>query len=320
VSAIVPTSPASLAATIAESALRYASQARSPRTRAAYAREQRAFAAWCQERSLPALPTTGAVLASYIAALADRGIAPASIDLALAAVSAAHEAGGYPSPRSSVEVRTVRKGLRRARGTAQRQAAAVTPTEFASIVGALPDDLHGLRDRAILLLGFATAVRRSELVALDVEDLRFTADGLEVAVRRSKTDQEGKGRVVGVHRGARALTCPVRATQAWLAAAGLTSGPAFRGFAGRGSSRLTERLGDRDVARVLQRAAMVAGIDASRLSGHSLRAGFATAAARAGALRSDICEVTGHKATGKMVDRYIRAGERFARNPLAGVL
>lgn len=294
-SALVPTSPAlpTVVSSLDEAARRYAGLAPAPRTREAYERAWRSFAAWPGAT----FPTPPATLASYIAHLADRGVAPASIDLALAAISVAHTLANFPSPRSAPEVRLVRKGLRRARGTAQRQAAALAPAELAAIVGALPDDIHGLRDRALILLGFAAALRRSELVALNVEDLRFTADGLEVTVRRSKTDQGGKGRVVGVHRGGRALTCPVRAAQAWidvLQVLKLKTGALFRGFAGRGSSRLTERLSDRDVARILQRAARTAGVDASRLSGHSLRAGFATAAAR--------------------------AGERFARNPLAGVL
>jgi integrase len=247
-------------------------------------------------------------------------MAPASIDLVLAAISAAHDLAGLPSPRSAPEVRLVRKGLRRDRGTAQRQAAPVTPAELRALVAELPDDLHGLRDRALILLGFAMAARRSEIVALDVADVRFVEEGLEVTVRRSKTDQEGRGRVVAVHRGARTATCPVRALRAWLDAAGHTEGPLFRGFAGKGGAGLTGRLSDRDVARILKRAAEAAGLDSARISGHSLRAGAATAAARAGTLRADICELGGWKPTGKMPDRYIRAGTRFERNPLAGVL
>lgn len=314
---LAPSSPLRVAE---DAAQRFASLALAPRTREAYGAQWHAFVAWarlCGLEVLPALPST---LASYIAHLAqERGTAPASIDLALAAISTAHLLAGLPSPRSAPEVRLVRKGLRRDRGTAQKQAEALTPAQLRAMVEALPDDLHGKRDRALLLLGFATALRRSEFVALDVADVRFVDEGLEVNVRKSKTDQEGQGRVVAVHRGARADTCPVRALRAWLDAAGITEGPLFRGFAGKGAATLTGRLGDRDVARVLKRAAERAGV-VGDFSGHSLRAGAATAAARAGTHRADICELTGHKPTGKMVDRYTRAARRFAVNPLAGVL
>lgn len=289
----------------AAAARAYAGKARAPRTIAAYASAWAAFEAWGREREEQVLPASGGAVAAYVASLGARGLAPASIDLALAAISKHHKLAGLPSPRSADAVKEVRAGLRRDRGTAQAQAQAVTPAQLRALV-----EVCDARDRALLLLGFATALRRSELVALDVADLRFIEEGLEVTLRRSKTDQEGQGRVVAVHRGGRADTCPVRAVKALLEMR--AEGALFVSAAG-------VRLADRDVARILQRAAERAGLE-GRFSGHSLRRGCATAAARGGAPRADICALTGHKPSGKMVDRYIEAGERFARNPLAGVL
>jgi integrase len=288
-----------------EAARRYASLALAPRTMAAYTAAWRAFGAWCAPLALDVLPAAPSTVASYIASQAARGIAPASIDLALAAISAAHEIAGLASPRSAPEVRLVRKGLRRDRGTAQRQAAELTPAQLRAIVAACDT-----RDRALLLLGFASALRRSELVALDVGDVRFVDGGLDVHLRRSKTDQEGRGRSIDVHPGAHLETCPVRALRAWLG--DRTSGPLFTSAAG-------VRLADRDVARILKRAAKRAGVE-GEFSGHSLRAGHVTAAARAGAQRADICAVTGHKPEGRMVERYERAAKRFTVNTMAGIL
>lgn len=294
-----------LRAADADAARDLAGKARAPRTVAAYAAAWAAFEAWAAERQEPTLPATGGALAAYVAHLHARGLKPASIDVALAAISRKHKAAGLPSPRRDERVHEVRAGARRDRGTAQKQAHALTPGELRAVVAACD-----VRDRALLLLGFATALRRSELVALDVGDMRFVDRGLVVFLKRSKTDQEGKGRYIPVHARASAL-CPVRALRAWLGER--REGPLFTSAAG-------VRLSDRDVARILKRAAARAGLDASALSGHSLRSGFATAAAEGGASRAAICAITGHDVDGLMVERYIRAGEMFAVDPLAGVL
>ena len=178
---------------------------------------------------------------------------------------------------------------------------------------ALPDDLRGSRDRALLLVGFAGGMRRSEIIGLDMEDVAIEPEGLAVTIRRSKTDQEGQGRLIGIVRGARGpLTDPVAAIEDWRAAAGIESGPLFREVdrAGRvGAGRLS----DRAVARIVKRSAARVGIDPERVSGHSLRAGLATSAAAAGAPERVIMSTTGHRSV-TMVRRYIRQGSKYVES------
>jgi integrase len=321
--ALVPaaTSAAPLALTSElESARGYARASKAPETRRAYAREWHSFEAWCAERGATALPCSADVLACYVASMADAGRKPAGIDAALAAVSAAHAAGGHDGRalRASPAVRAVRAGVRRTVGTAQRQAAPATVEVVRAMLDACPGEGPAIaRDIALLLVGFAGAFRRSELVALDVADLTFTARGVEVVIRRSKTDQEGAGRTVAIPLGSQAETCPVRRLQAWLTVAGIVEGPVFRSV--DRWRKVGGRIDGRDVARIVKRAADRAGFDAAVFSGHSLRAGLATSAALAGKSDRAIMATTGHKSRA-MVDRYVRSAERWRDNAAAGLL
>ncbi|WP_394793451.1 tyrosine-type recombinase/integrase [Armatimonas sp.] len=179
------------------------------------------------------------------------------------------------------------------------------------------DRLIACRDRALLLLGFAGAMRRSELVGLDVADVVETADGLVVTIRRSKTDQEGQGRKIGIPYGSKLATCPVRSVRAWKARAQVTEGPLFRQV-NRHGKVLEGRLGDRTVALVVKRAVAATGVDAASYAGHSLRAGLATAAAMAGVSERVIQGQTGHKSL-PILRRYIREGSLFRENAAAEV-
>ena len=162
------------------------------------------------------------------------------------------------------------------------------------------------------MLGFAGAFRRSELVGLDIQDLEFTRDGLTVTLRRSKTDQDGAGRKIGIPYGSNPDTCPVRTVQAWLADAGVSEGPVFRSVSRHGQVQ-AGGLSGIDVARVVKKLAERAGLDASKYAGHSVRAGHATAAAIAGASERCIMRQTGHKSI-EMLRRYIREGSLFREN------
>ena len=170
----------------------------------------------------------------------------------------------------------------------------------------------GARDRALILLGFAGAFRRSELVGLNFEDCAFGKDGLTVTLRRSKTDQHELGRKIGVPYGSNPETCPVRNLQQWIAQAGVTAGPLFRSISRHGQVQ-PGRLSDIEVARVVKKLAYRAGLDAGKYAGHSLRAGHATAAAIAGASGRPIMWQTGHRSV-QMVRRYIRDGSLFREN------
>lgn len=310
--AVSPAPLASLAA-VADRAQAFAAAARSSSTRRVYAVQRKSYSAWCREHGAPELRAESVAL--YLAARADQGASVATLAQALAALSESFAAAGEPSPRAATVVRETWAGIRRTLGVAPRQAAPVLPEHLRAMVPALPPTLAGLRDRAVLLLGFAGAFRRSELVALDVADVRESGDGLVVVIRRSKTDQLGQGREVGIPYGSTPATCPVRAFRAWLAAAGVTEGAVFRSVR---NELVGERLSGRDVARIVQRSAKGAGLEPSGFSGHSLRAGLATAAARAGKSASSIAATTGHKSHA-MVARYVRAAGLFDDNAAAGV-
>jgi len=224
-----------------------------------------------------------------------------------------HQARGFESPCRSELCRSVLKGIRRTLGTAPNEKAPLLAIDVREMVAALPDTLLGFRDRALLLLGFAGAFRRSELVALNVEDLAFTEDGLIVTLRRSKTDQEGHGRKIGVPALPASDACPVRGLREWLAAAAITEGPLFRSVS---SGRLHhERLSDQTVAKVVKRH-LPTGHDTAKYAGHSLRAGFVTSAAAGGASIKAICRTSGHRSI-ETVMRYIREASLFRGNALA---
>jgi integrase len=210
------------------------------------------------------------------------------------------------------------QGIRRTLGSAPDQKNAAITAEVRAMVETLePGTPLGIRDRALLLVGFAGAFRRSELVSLDVADLVFNSDGLVVQVRRSKTDQEGIGRKVGLPFGSNPLTCPVRSLRTWLDTAGIVSGPIFRSI-DRHANIANTRLTDQSVALVVKRCARAAGLDSERYAGHSLRSGLATAAAMADVSERAIMAQTGHKSL-PMVRRYIRDGSLFRRNAAAAV-
>ncbi len=203
-------------------------------------------------------------------------------------------------------------GIRRSVGTAPHQARPILVEDLKAMLAALPDDLRGLRDRALLLIGFAAGMRRSELVGLDVVDVVEEKEGLRITVRRSKTDQEGAGREIGVVRGRHPLTDPVAALADWREAAGIGEGPIFREV-DRGDRVGPVRLSDRAVARIVKGAAERVGIDPAPVSGHSLRSGLAASAAAAGAPERTIMRTTGHRSEA-MVRRYIRAGSVFTES------
>jgi site-specific recombinase XerD len=300
-------------AAAANAARGFIEQAKAPNTLRAYRADWRDFTGWCEARGLVPLPATPETVTLYLSDLAGH-CKVATLTRRLSAISQAHQMAGHEAPTSAAAVRTVMAGIRRTKGTAAAAKAATLTGDIRAMVAALPDGLLGIRDRALLLVGFAGGFRRSELVSLDQCDLEFTKDGLTVALRRSKTDQECQGRKVGIPYGSNPETCPIRALQAWLEAAAITGGPVFRGVNRHG--RVQGRLSGYAVALVVKRYAAAGGLDPARYAGHSLRAGLATAAAIGGASERSIMNQTGHKSAA-MVRRYIRDGNLFRENAAA---
>jgi len=240
------------------------------------------------------------------------------INRRLTSISQAHEAASLETPLHSPLVKTTMKGIRRTLGSAPSQKTAAVVDNVQRMISTLPDTLIGTRDKALLLLGFAGALRRSELVALDVEDVTFEGRGMIITLRHSKTDQEGQGIKKGILYGHNPKTCPVTALKEWLEAAAIVHGPLFR-YVDKGSHVYDEGLSAQTVALVVKRAAKTAGLDPKNYSGHSLRAGLATSAASAGVDERTIMKQTGHKSV-TMVRKYIREGELFCTNAAGAIL
>lgn len=209
------------------------------------------------------------------------------------------------------------QGIRRTKGTAPVQKAPAHIDHIRAMVRALDVGPLGLRDRALLLVGFAGAFRRAELVSLDREDAEFTSEGMVLTLRRSKTDQEAEGRKIAIPYGSNVATCPVHALQVWLEWSGITVGPLFHSINRHGQMQ-PGRLSGKAVALIVKKHAERCGMDADTFAGHSLRAGFATTAGRAGVEERDIMRQTGHRST-VMVRRYIREDALFRDNAAARV-
>ena len=289
-------------------------RSRAPATLRAYRSDWKDFAVFCEQLGVDALPASPAVVAGYVAELADppddRSPARVStITRRLAAIGEGHKVGGHPNPCTDPLVRETMKGVRRSLGVAPTQKKGITTGDVKAAVAALPPGLAGHRDRLLLTLGFAGGFRRSELAGITVADVEQVAEGLLVHLDRSKTDQEGKGRRVEIVYGTDAATCPVRAWRTWLTASAITTGQVFRRIDRH--DRLLGPLSPQGVALVVKRHMGRLGHTAGDFAGHSLRRGHATTAARNGASERTIMRTTGHTST-QTVRGYIEDGELFS--------
>jgi site-specific recombinase XerD len=302
---------------LAETAKHYIDQSLSFATRKAYASDFRIFSAWCAAHSVPALPAAPGTVATFLASQANAGIAASTLTRRIAAIKFAHEAASHHAPTAHKGVTAALKGIRRAQGTAPTKKKAATADLVKEMVRRCPDTLTGKRDRALLLLGFAGAFRRSELVALTVADLAFVDDGLRITIRKSKTDQEGAGQVIAIPLGS-LLFCPVAALKNWLAAAGIEAGAVFRAV-GKGSRIGSAALSDKSVANRVKHYAGHIGLDTADFAAHSLRAGFVTSAAEAGASIFKMAEVSRHRSTDVLAG-YVRSANLFTDHAGANLL
>ncbi|WEJ31975.1 site-specific integrase [Devosia sp. SD17-2] len=290
------------------SSRRYAQASKSDATLRAYGAALRSFEAWCKGFDLVALPAEISTVADFLSAEADNGLSVSTIAQKAAAIRWAHKTAGLPSPTEAEAVQNVMRGIRRSVGVAPRQKAPATAECILTILAHVPaTTLVGKRDRALLLLGFAGAFRRSEIASLMVEDLAFGENGVDVTIRKSKTDQEGRGQAVAIPHGVHLK--PVEALQAWLAASGIKSGPVYRAVS-RGDKMGREAITGHTVANVVKRYAGKAGLAVADFSGHSLRAGFVTSAADRGADLNRIMDVSRH-VDPRTVRTYIRRADRY---------
>jgi len=288
----------------------------------AYDRQWRRFTTWCSERGLDPTAATGQMLLSYVRHLIAVPYAPASIEQALGVILSKH-----PMKPDTGDARRVLSAYRRDRaesGQRQKQSAPLEVTRLTALLGQCDaTTAKGLRDRVILLLGFSAMARRSELAKLDVSDVRFVDEGLEILIRASKTDQAGKGTEVAIPYGSRSAVCPVRAVRAWvvyLADQGITEGPLLRGVNRHGQVGATKMTGQ-GINHVIKTLAEKAGVDhADEITAHSLRAGGATAAAKKGATASQIAAQGRWSVKSPTVHSYIRSANKWEDNAMTGVL
>ena len=288
-----------------------------PATKRAYRACAKDFSAWCELNQVRVMPASPETVARYLASLAKGGKKVATIQQRLAAIRWAHETHGYDSPTAAKGVRATMAGIRRQIGVAPKRKAPATAERIGVMASHCPDTLKGKRDKALLLFGFASAMRRSELVALAVDDIDDTTRGLLVTLRRSKTDQEGHGHQRAVPFGRRLETCPVEALNAWTEASGVSEGRVFRSVDAH--ENVGQGLSTRAVADIVKHYAKRSGLDPAEFAGHSLRAGFVTSASEKGATAERIMDHTGHKSVA-MVRAYTRRVDAFKDHAGDGLL
>jgi site-specific recombinase XerD len=312
-----PALPATLIPEL-EIAADYARAEKAEGTRKGYASDMALFRSWCAARHVDALPATPEVVAAYFGSLAESGLRPATISRRCSAIKYAHKLAGLDSPTDKECVKAVIRGIRRTLGAAPLYRKTPAVAEITrNMASAVPTGIKGIRDKAVILLGFASAMRRSELVALDVTDVEFVDDGLRIFIRKSKGDQEGLGQTVAVVRGTGA-SCPVRALRNWLDVSGITAGAIFRSIRKGGRIR-PERLASKSVCDLVKAYSAKLGLNAADFGAHSLRSGLLTSAAARGATVWKLREVSRHKSLDTL-SGYVRAVDMFRDHCATGLL
>lgn len=298
-------------------AKRITAHARASNTAMAYASDWRDFGNWCKRAGRATLPATPDTLTLYLTDLAQTK-AMATLTRRICAISAEHQAAGLKTPYTA-DVKEFMCGCRRAYGRPQQGKAALSVDQLRRICTALVKlrTVNGVRDQAMLVLGFACGMRVSELVGLQIEDVTFQKKGLRVFIGKSKTDQEKKGREIGIFEGKRATTCPVRTLKKWLYVRGKSAGPLFtRSTHARAS---LDGIGATRFGYIMKECLTLIGEDPAPYGPHSLRAGCVTAAIQAGVPESLVMQRTGHKSMAVMA-RYVRPARLFQTDVLAGAL
>ncbi len=291
----------------------------SENTRNAYRNGWNRFAAWCRKRGRDPMAATPDDVADLLAAMASESLALGTLRVLVAAINCRYREANLNSPAQDARVASVLRGLARIADRRPRRVKALREHQIASILAGCDEQAESrqrrtiaLRDAAVVAVGFAAALRRSEICALQIADIEFLGPperprGMFVHVRRSKTDQLGRGQKIAVPEGE--WIRPTGRLRDWLEASGVVRGPLFRTMR-RGGHVQGRPLHPTDVARLVKRWVRAIGLDPSEYSGHSLRAGFVTSAAVHHARLDKIMEVTRHSSAG-MVLRYVRQADAF---------
>ena len=284
----------------------------------AYKSDFKDFGLFCVQNGFSTLPSEPKIVSLYLTHLSTKNVKLSTIKRRLVSIGVIHKIKGhYLDTKHPIIIENL-MGIKRRKGVVQKGKKPILINDLKKIVDVINQqkikDIKKLRDKSIVLIGFSGGFRRNEIVSLDVEDLEFVFEGLKITVNRSKTDQFGEGFIKGLPYFDNKLYCPVTTVQRWLNISKIKKGPLFRRFI-KGSKLSEDRLTDQTVALIIKQYLNSAGINSSNYSGHSLRSGFATSVAEAGAEERSIMAMTGHKST-EMVRRYIKESNIFKNNAL----
>ena len=284
----------------------------------AYKSDFNDFGLFCAKNGLKSLPTEPKILALYLTYLSTKNVKMSTLKRRLVSIGVIHKLKGHYLDTKHPAIIENIMGIKRRKGNIQNGKKPLLINNLKLIINVIDQEknekIKKLRDRSIILIGFSGGFRRNEIVSLNYEDLDFVEEGLKINLRRSKTDQFGEGSVKGLPYFENSQYCPVVSLRKWIEISKINSGPLFRRFI-KGSKLSDKRLSDQTVALLIKDYLKIAGIESRNYSGHSLRSGFATSAAKSGAEERSIMAMTGHKST-EMVRRYIKEANLFKNNAL----
>ena len=284
----------------------------------AYKSDFNDFGLFCAQNGFKSLPSEPKIVSLYLTHLSTKDIKMSTLKRRLVSIGVIHKLKGhYLDTKHPIIVENI-LGIKRRKGSIQKSKKPLLISNLKLLIKVIDEenieDLKKFRDRSIILMGFSGGFRRNEIVSLDYDDLDFVTEGIKINLKRSKTDQFGEGSVKGLPYFANTQYCPVLSLKNWIEISKISSGPLFRKIS-KGNKLLENRLTDQTVALLIKKYLNIAGIDSKNYSGHSLRSGFATSAAEAGAEERTIMAMTGHKST-EMVRRYIKDANLFKNNAL----
>jgi site-specific recombinase XerD len=287
----------------------------------AYKSDFHDFELFCIQNGFKSLPSEPKIISLYLTSLSSKDIKMSTLKRRLVSIGVIHKLKGhYLDTKHPLIIENI-MGIKRRKGSAQNGKKPLLINNLKVLIKAINrSDLNPIikfRDRTIVLIGFSGGFRRNEIVSLNYDDIEFVNEGMKINLRRSKTDQYGEGFLKGIPYFDNPVYCPVVSIQNWLKISEINSGPLFRRFS-KGAKLTEMRLTDQTVALIIKKYLQLAGIDSKNYSGHSLRSGFATSAADAGAEERSIMAMTGHKST-EMVRRYIKEANVFKNNALNNI-
>ena len=270
----------------------------------AYKADFKDFALFCQQNGLKSMPSEPKIITLYLTHISKYSKF-STLKRRLASISVVHKLNGHYLDTKHPIITENLLGIRRVKGTYQKAKKPILINDLKLIINVInqdKDSKNKLKNKALVLVGFAGGFRRSELVSVLCEDVEFVDEGVKIFVRRSKTDQSGEGMTKGIPYFSNPEYCPVISLKDWIEESGIKSGKIFS-------------MSDKNVALIIKKYTALAGLDQSKYSGHSLRSGFATSTAELGAEERSIMAMTGHKTT-QMVRRYIKEANLFKNNAL----